>query len=64
MARYSDHGSVSLAACDTSVDLRRIDNNTFLGEVVARMLLRDTQYKANGEGRREEVAMAMSLDRD
>ena len=61
MARYSDHGSVSLAACDTSVDLKRIDNNKFLREVVARMFLRDTQCKANGEGRREEVAMAMAV---
>ena len=61
MARYSDHGSVSLDACDTSVDLKRIDSNKFLREVVARMFLRDMQRKASGEGRREEVAIAMAI---
>jgi hypothetical protein len=61
MARYSDHGSVSLAACDTCVDLKRIDSNKSPREVVARMFLRDTQCKASGEGRREKVVIAMAV---
>jgi hypothetical protein len=61
MARYSDHGSVSLAACDTSVDLKRIDSTKFLRDVIARMFLRDTQCKASGEGRREGVAIVMAV---
>lgn len=57
MARYSDHGNVSLAACDTSVDLRRIDGSAVLRELLARILLRDAQCKVEDEdeSRKEEV---------
>jgi len=60
MARYSDHGSISLAACDTSVDLKRIDEDTFLRELVAIVMtfLRDAQGKADDPTK--EVAMVVS----
>lgn len=47
--------------CDAFVDLRRIDNSTFLRELTARTPLRDTQCKANGESRREGEAMEVVL---
>jgi hypothetical protein len=60
MARYSDHGKVSLAACDTSVDLKRIDEGRFLGTLLTRIVLRDRQCTANDdEGRKEEVAITV-----
>jgi len=52
---------VSFATCETSIDLRRIDINAFLRDALARRFLRDTQCKTNGEGRREEVTIAMSV---
>jgi hypothetical protein len=59
--RYSDQGSVSLAPCDTSVDWKRIDDNTILGELIARTLLRDVHCNADGESRSEEEAMVVVL---
>jgi hypothetical protein len=43
IARYSDQGRVFWVPCDTSVDLRRIEDNTFFRELNARILLRDMQ---------------------
>lgn len=50
-----------LVPCDASVDLRRIEDNIFLRELKARMLLRDMQWEVNGESRREEGAMVVIL---
>ena len=61
IARYSDQGRVFLVPCDASVDLRRIEDNIFLRELKARMLLRDMQWEVNGESRREEGAMVVIL---
>jgi hypothetical protein len=61
IARYSDQGRVFWPPCDTSVDLRRIEDSTFLRELTARMFLRDMQCKANGEGRRVEDTMVVVL---
>jgi hypothetical protein len=59
IARYSDQGSVFSAPFDTSVELRRIDDSTFLRELTAMMLLREVQCKVSGESRREGEAMVV-----
>ena len=59
IARYSDQGNESLAAEDTWVDLERIDDKTFPRAQPTTARLGETQSRADGKGRREEVAMAV-----
>ena len=57
--RYSDQGNESLVAEDTEVDLERIDDKMFPRAQPTTACLRETQSRADGKGRREEIAMTV-----
>jgi hypothetical protein len=59
IVRYSDQGNESLAAEGTRVDLERIDDKIFPRAQPTTACLGETQSRADGKGRREEVAMAV-----